>query len=241
VKQGTDCVATRRPQGVGSRSRHLVWGNLGTVAWLSEIAAAVRVRMSPRLLRWFTSYAPKGDTRTLAFRPLDDGSYEYEESELHAFDEHLRTKWPAAHAGKRPHVPTGIHEEIKIEAAGGCGFCQYMNKCEAAHIEAVATSLSNHPHNLLFACPNHHTEYDQGHKMLGTVNAATVKAVKKELLEARVRRWRAEARAENALLLLAAEVEELRERLTKIQEEPRLSGKRRRCSRRSGRLPSDRN
>ncbi len=183
------------------------------MAWLSEIQAAVRLRMSPRLLRWMSSYSPKCDGRKLGYRTAVDASREYEEAELVAFDKYLRAPWPTPPKGERPHRPEGILQEVKIEAGCGCALCEWMNNCEAAHIEAVAKSHSNHPHNLLWACPNHHTEYDKGHAIHGTVDSATVKAIKKDLLESRVRRWRAEARVESEFMLLAAEASACRERL----------------------------
>ena len=50
-------------------------------ALLSEYEAAKLVKISPLLLKWFTSYAPKGDGKKLAFEDKD-GIYHYRKSVL---------------------------------------------------------------------------------------------------------------------------------------------------------------
>lgn len=181
--------------------------------------------MSPTLLRWFTSYAPKHDGRKLPFVRLADGSYTYDEAELLAFDDFLHEPWPAP-SGGRPNIPTEIEREIQLEAAAGCAFCHYMGRCEVAHIRAVAVTSDNHPHNLINGCPNHHTEYDLGtHKKYGVVgfDETTVIAFKERWLEAKTRLWRAEAQIENALVLLLNHVESLRRDLESATPEERVA------------------
>lgn len=169
--------------------------------------------MSPRLLRWFTSHAPKNDGRKLAHRKLANGAYEYDEKELRAFDAHLWAPWPKNAKSQRPNVPEGIMTEIKREAAGGCAFCRHLQDCEGAHIEPVSTTDCNHPHGLLWTCPNHHTAYDHRHHVHATMDSAFVRVVKRELLESQARLWRAESSLENSITLLATAADQIRAQL----------------------------
>lgn len=175
---------------------------------LTEVEAAMLVGMSPTLLRWLTSYAPKsGDSRKLAFVE-EKGAYFYSKEELLAFDEYLRQPWPPVR-GARPTIPTGILFEVKSEAGFQCAFCGHGNDGEAAHIEPVSKSFSNHPHNLIWSCPNHHTAFDHGHKIHATLKASDVVAKKKELLERQHRYWRTEIRLADSLLTMLSELSNL--------------------------------
>lgn len=129
---------------------------------LTEYEAASLTGMSPRLLKWLTSYAPKhGSKRKLKLaKKLGDLRY-YEKSELLQFNAWLEAPWPAEN-GKRPRIPAGIKDEIEIEANGECALCKRAKDvCEAAHIEPVALSRNNHPRNLIWLCANHHTTFDK--------------------------------------------------------------------------------
>lgn len=180
-----------------------------TATELTEIDAAIAVGMSPRLLRWFTSYAPKhGSDRKLPCRKAG-GEYFYEKSELHAFDNFLREPWPSGNA-QRPAIPAGILDEIKSEAYFQCAICPHGNDGEAAHIEAVAESHCNHPENLLWTCPNHHTAYDHGHRIHATLKRAEVRSTKLRLRESQVRIWYVEQRTASALNALLSDIEEIR-------------------------------
>ncbi len=130
---------------------------------LNEYEAALLTNMSPILLRWFTTYAPKIDKVKLKFTEKD-GLYFYNKVDLLDFDRHLNSPWQKPPKGQRPRIPDGIKLEIKTEANFCCPICHSNNNCEIAHIKPVAKSLNNHPHNLIFLCPNHHSEYDFGYK-----------------------------------------------------------------------------
>lgn len=130
---------------------------------LNLIEASFLLSMSPELLMWLTTHAPKkGDSRKLKVARTVEGVAMFEKSELLDFNKWLMQSWPAA-PGKRPTIPTGIYNEIVNESATVCALCyQFSGACEAAHIEAVARSKNNHPHNLILLCANHHTMYDKG-------------------------------------------------------------------------------
>jgi RecJ-like exonuclease len=130
---------------------------------ISEYDAAQLMKLSPTFLRWCTSYAPKGDGIKLQVSKIVDGVYYYDKSELIKFNSHLSTPWVKPEKGQRPKIPSGIKNEIKGEAQYRCPICN-TNAGEIAHIKPVSKNLNNHPHNLIFLCPNHHTVYDYGFK-----------------------------------------------------------------------------
>jgi hypothetical protein len=78
--------------------------------------------------------------------------------------------------------------------------CQHGNKCEAAHLEPVAKTQSNHPENLLWLCANHHTAYDKGHYGPRSEDADFVGDHKRILRKFRVRQWRMQAKLSVKLL-----------------------------------------
>lgn len=174
---------------------------------LTEIQAAIRVKMSPALLRWFTSHAPKyKSTRKLPYTEVDD-EYFYDSDELDKFDSFLKEPWPCPPKRTRPTVPKEIEREIKREAHYKCAFCEYKAHGEGAHIDAVAKSRCNHPHNLIWSCPNHHTEYDHGLLVASQLTNEEVKIVKKMLLDTQLRHWRIELREVSTILTLITEIE----------------------------------
>jgi hypothetical protein len=145
--------------------------------------AAVLVGMSPTLLNWFTSYAPKkGNPRKLLVSSHQGGVPFFKRTELVDFDAWLAEPWPSK-KGMRPAIPVGILDEIKREAANQCAFCHSnLDSCEAAHIEPVSQSKNNHPHNLIWLCSNHHTKFDKGTLGPKPENMAFVKSMKACLL-----------------------------------------------------------
>ncbi len=168
---------------------------------ISEYEAAALVAMSPDLLRWLTSYAPKAGIKTkLKIAKKKDDCFFFDREELLSFDAFLRQPWPAP-SGTRPGIPTKIREEIKVEANSECAICcQHGNKCEAAHIVPVSQTQSNHPENLLWLCANHHTAYDKGHYGPRTEDADFVGNHKKILRKFRVGQWRMQANLSVKLL-----------------------------------------
>ena len=128
---------------------------------ISEFDAAVKYKISPFLLRKFTSYSPKKDGKKLKFTEEND-IYYFEESELIDFDLYLHRPWPHKE-NEKPTIPDYIKAEIKKEAEYRCPICR-TTAGELAHINPVSKTFNNHPHNLIYLCPTHHTAYDFGHK-----------------------------------------------------------------------------
>jgi len=128
---------------------------------LNEYQAASLVGMSPALIRWLGSYAPKqGVPRKLKLRKEGDAVF-VDRSELTDFNDWLRLPWPSKDSA-RPPIPTGIRDEIREEAGGDCAICHAnAGSCEAAHIVPVAHSKNNHPENLIWLCSTHHTKFDK--------------------------------------------------------------------------------
>ncbi|MDO9338636.1 MAG: zinc finger domain-containing protein [Caulobacter sp.] len=129
---------------------------------LNRYQAAALVGLSPDLLGWLSSYAPKQEVdRKLKVRK-DGDQFFVEQAELVEFNDWLKLPWPSKD-GARPPIPSGIRREIQEEASGECAIClKNGNSCEAAHIEPVAKSKNNHPENLIWLCANHHTKFDKG-------------------------------------------------------------------------------
>lgn len=130
---------------------------------LNEYQAAALIGISPELLRYLANHQVKWkDNRKLIVAKNVDGTLFFEEDELKSYDNWLRAPWPAKD-NKRPGLPDAIREEIKLEANLECALCKSSGEAgEAAHIDPVATSRSNHPHNLIWLCANHHTKFDNG-------------------------------------------------------------------------------
>jgi DnaJ-class molecular chaperone len=154
---------------------------------ISEFEGAVMLKISPQLLRWFTSHAPKKDKLKLNFK-VKDGVYYYSKEDLDNFNRNLNSPWPKPVKGQRPIIPQGIQQEIKKEAGHCCTICR-TNVGELAHIEPVVQTLNNHPHNLIYVCPNHHTVYDYGH-IYNNVTKEDVLIYKKALLTFQVSQWK---------------------------------------------------
>jgi RecJ-like exonuclease len=129
---------------------------------LPEYKAAVLYGFSPTLLRWLTKN-PIIDSTLLPFKEKN-GIYYYEVADLDSLNTKMNGKWPVPPKGTRPIIPTGIRREILAEARNTCPVC-HTNIGEIAHIYAVANTYCNHPRNLVYLCPNHHTLYDYGYKL----------------------------------------------------------------------------
>lgn len=177
---------------------------------LHEIEAALLLRMSPELLQWFTQFAPKhGDGRKLPSHERG-GVRMYRRSDLTDFDEYLWLPWPLSASSSRPAVPMGIRSEIITEAHCACAVCRHGDDGEAAHITPVSDTYCNHPHNLIWLCPNHHTRYDHGVRPHAAVDAGVVRFMKSSLLNSRMRILQAEYGASRVAFELMRELEQVR-------------------------------
>jgi DnaJ-class molecular chaperone len=185
---------------------------------VSEYEAAATVGMSPTLLRWFTSHAPKsGDPRKLKIAKEENGVVFFEEQELLSFNDWLRLPWPHK-PGKRPNIPTGIRTEIEVEANGACAICNSnAETCEAAHLNPVSKTKCNHPEELLNLCSNHHTQYDDGRYGPDKKNADFVKSFKAILHYHKRRLWVMQDEVGRKLFLVLADCERLGEEMKKAK------------------------
>lgn len=183
---------------------------------LNEYAAAALVGMSPELLRWFTSYAPKqGIDRKLKKAEEKDQVVFFKEDELLSFNEWLKQPWPHKN-GKRPSIPQGIRREVKLEANGACAICNtHKDTCEAAHLDPVAKTSNNHPENLLWLCANHHTAYDDG--VYGPVEDETefVRGFKNVLHRHKRMMWRMQDEVSHKLYVVLETCDALAKQLDK--------------------------
>jgi len=151
---------------------------MATPDTLNEFEAAVQYSFSPELLRWFTQN-PVVDSNLLNCNIIDD-IYYFNRNDLDKLDQKLQQKWPLPPKGSRPTIPSGIAREIKQEARFKCPACG-SDIGELAHIIAVNTSFCNHPANLIYLCPTHHSLYDYGHKYK-SISLEDVQALKKASL-----------------------------------------------------------
>lgn len=124
---------------------------------ISEYDAALRFNFSPELLRWMTKNGVVDKTR-LSFE-IKNEIYYFDIDELNELNKKMEGQWPKTAKGQRPGIPTEIKNEIKREARFSCPVCN-RNTGEVAHIDPVSATNCNHPKNLIYLCPNHHTEYD---------------------------------------------------------------------------------
>ncbi len=186
---------------------------------INEYEAARLTGLSPWLLRWLTKYAVKlNDDRKLKRAKLQDGLMYFEKAELLDYNAWLKAPWPHK-AGKRPGLPKGIREEVRIEANAQCAVCTlHGDACEAAHLDPVATSKNNHPHNLVWLCANHHTKFDNG--ALGPTKDARhiARAMKQGLHAFRRIQWTAQANLTQKLFELLEQCGKLIKNLEAIHD-----------------------
>src|SRR5690606_12605760 len=100
----------------------------------------------------------------------------------------------------RPNIPAGIKKEIKKESGGKCAICGF-GEGEYAHIDPVSNSKNNHPHNLIYLCPNCHTAYDKKKKT--SYSTSDMKEIKNEILKVQIINWTSYARLYNSVISLA--------------------------------------
>jgi len=185
---------------------------------LNEYMAAATVGLSPTLLRWLSTYAPKsGTARKLAVAKKEKDTLFFEESELLSFNEWLKLPWPHE-TGERPRIPNGIREEIRAEANGACAICQAnADTCEAAHLEPVSKTKCNHPENLLWLCSNHHTAYDGGLFGPAEEDAEFVKAFKVALHRHKRMLWLLQSEVSQKLFLCLVDCDRLAKELQRAR------------------------
>jgi hypothetical protein len=157
------------------------------MALLTISEAAIKSGFSVELVESLTKKCPRpGETRLLQATALDETLY-VTDAELDSYLVYLRTPWARPSGGGRPRIPKAITRDVRAECHQSCAICGDMNGGELAHIDAVADTLNNSPDNLLFLCPNHHTEYDYGHKVRSNVSRDVVLAAKRMKRESRRR------------------------------------------------------
>lgn len=181
---------------------------------LSEYEAAAISGLSPELLRWLTTHAPKqGLSRKLKVAEVKGETYFFEKEELLSFNNWLKSPWPHKD-GQRPHIPTAIRREIKNEANGECAICQsHKDTCEAAHLDLVSKSNNNHPENLLWLCSNHHTAYDAGLFGPNKENAEFVVSFKRVLHRHKQMLWRMQHEISHKLFIVLQNCDALAKQL----------------------------
>lgn len=175
---------------------------------LNEFQAASLVGLSPKLLRWLTSYAAKPDSDRKLKAREEGGRLYMKQDEVEGFNDWLKLPWPSKD-GSRPPVPTGIKREIQEEAGGECAICHNnANSCEAAHIVPLAKSKNNHPDNLIWLCANHHTKFDKHTYGPKPENATFVKGFKQAMTYYRRALWELQAEVTGRLftVLKACEI-----------------------------------
>lgn len=184
----------------------------------SEYEAACVTGMSPDLLRWLTSNAPKsGISRKLKVAKVQGDAYFFEQDELLEFNNWLKSPWPRKD-GQRPHIPAGIRREIVNEANGECAICHgHKNTCEAAHLDPVSKSNNNHPENLLWLCSNHHTAYDGGLYGPDEESAEFVASFKRVLHRYKLLLWRTQHEISQKLLTVLEDCDGLAAQLKKAK------------------------
>jgi hypothetical protein len=184
----------------------------------TEYEAACITGMSPELLRWLTTNAPKsGISRKLKVAKEQGDTFFFEQDELLGFNDWLKAPWPRKD-GKRPHVPTAIRREIINEANGECAICHgHKDTCEAAHLDPVHKSLNNHPENLLWLCSNHHTAYDGGVFGPDEENAEFVVSFKRVLHRYKITLWRTQHEISQKLLTVLEDCDGLAKQLQKAK------------------------
>ncbi len=147
--------------------------------------SAILLKMSPILLKWFTSYAPKyKESKKLNYIADKDGMFFFAKTDLIGFDKYLAMPWPSKNKDERPAVPAGIESEIKTESQFRCVICNHSSG-QIAHIDPVHNSKNNHPHNLIFLCPNCHDLYDKKK----TIKRKQIKNLKEEILQTKIVIW----------------------------------------------------
>jgi len=175
---------------------------------LHKYDAAVFLRLSPYLIDWLTRFSPKkGHSRKLDFEINAKGEKLFRPEALKAFDRYLTEPWPAKD-DERPPVPAGIELEIKRESGFRCVICEHANG-ECSHIDPVHNSKNNHPHNLIYLCPNCHDLYDKKK----VIREREIRSIKKDILDVQVSIWRVHSGLLNTVLSLIRKLELIKKKI----------------------------
>lgn len=182
--------------------------------FLNKIEAAMKLGISIELLDYFTKKCPKqNETRVLNAIKADD-QVMFDDGELVSYQNWLSQPWQYT-KGQRPPIPSAIKDDIKAESHHSCAICGHFDNGEVAHIEAVSDTLNNSPDNLIFLCPNHHTEYDLGHKLKSNISIDVVRAAKLVKRSTRHRMMRYEANATKMFLGITSILKGIDQKLKK--------------------------
>lgn len=190
---------------------------------MSTIESSIHLKMSPRLIEYFTKRAVKYKEKTKLPCQIEGKVRWFLREDLDEFDAYLRAPWPKNKKAQRPSLPSKIREEIMLEAACVCPICGFESAGEAAHIEPVSETLSHHPSNLIWLCPNHHTVVDKV-AVASNVTMSTVKALKEIIVERQLRVWRLERAASSGILELIRNIESLFLHLSNVDLEEAKAG-----------------
>jgi DnaJ-class molecular chaperone len=168
---------------------------------LTKIEAATLLGVGVELVDWFVARCPKPKEKRklMVAQVSEEAGQLFDQDEVTSFSQYLHEPWPKPPKGSRPHLPDEIKADIAKEAHLSCAICGLMVKCEVAHIESVADTLNNGPDNLIYLCPNHHTEYDYGFKPGSNVTIEEVQAAKRIKRNSRRRMMRFEENAAKVL------------------------------------------
>jgi DnaJ-class molecular chaperone len=172
---------------------------------LSIFEAAILLKMSPTLIQWLTSYAPKSnEIRKLPYEMVRDGEFFFNAAKLNEFNKYLSEPWPCNNNDQRPTIPEGFKTEIKKESHFRCALCNHPHG-EYAHIDPVHNSKNNHPHNLIYLCANCHGMYD----IEKTITRKQIFDIKKELLHSKVIIWKSHTKLIDCISSLIKEIERI--------------------------------
>lgn len=163
---------------------------------INEYEAAIKFDLSPTLLRWMAANSIFDKTR-ITYEERDEVYY-YSQDELEHLNKKMEGRWPKTAIGKRPNIPEGIKREIRHEARNSCPACN-KSYGEIAHIDPVSATHCNHPKNLIFLCPDHHTEYDNA-KIPTNIDRDEILILKAGLKIFQRQIWKAQGKLINSYL-----------------------------------------
>ena len=178
------------------------------MANLSEVEAAIHTEFSVELLDALTKKCPKsGETRKLNYQ-INHDRKEYDAAELDFYKKYLAKPWPVTENSSRPHIPTCIKDDVKLEAGFHCAICETADACEFAHIDDVAHSKNNSPDNLIYLCAKHHSQYDAPK---ACITRSEILCAKKMLRNRRIRFLKSEDDVQKFLLSALSEAKKLKD------------------------------